>query len=294
MTPNDYLQRILERQTLEEDGPGLTALRSERGKIEAILRDAFGWEPTIRYGGSKAKGTMILLSYDLDILCYFPFDSDDAGDTLEALYESVATALEERGYAIERKRSAIRVKSSGGVDFHIDVVPGRYFDHTRDDVYLHQNEGNKRRLKTNPVAHVEYVKSSECVPEIRLAKVWRERQSLHVKTFVLELLVIEVLSKIKGSLAERMQVLFETVRDEIDDFLLVDPANTNNDLSPLFDERLRAELADAARRALIAIQAGDWQRVFGDVDASHCATHARSVARAAAAISEPTRPWAEP
>jgi tRNA nucleotidyltransferase (CCA-adding enzyme) len=72
MTPNDYLQRILERQALREDGPELSALRNERGKIEAILRDAFGSKPTIKYGGSKAKGTMILLSYDLDILCYFP------------------------------------------------------------------------------------------------------------------------------------------------------------------------------------------------------------------------------
>jgi hypothetical protein len=47
---------------------------------------------------------------------------------------------------------------------------------TCDDVYLHQNEGKKRRLETNPVAHVEYVKQ----PVLAEAQATGEPRHAHV------------------------------------------------------------------------------------------------------------------
>ncbi len=171
MTPCEYLRSILKQQTLAEDSTELKSLRDKRDEIEKILRGVFGSSPIIKYGGSKAKGTMVLVSYDLDLLCYFPRDEDDAGSTLEELYESVAKALEDAGYKVDRRRSALRVLSVAGVDFHVDVVPGRYVDDEQDDVFLHQNEGDKERLKTNPDVHIKHVKDSGCIGEIRLAKI---------------------------------------------------------------------------------------------------------------------------
>lgn len=290
MTPNEYLDRLLEAQTLGEDGPELLALRTERERIQAALRAAFGSAPTIRYGGSKVKGTMILLSYDLDILCYFPCEE---ANSLEDLYDAAGRALEAAGYAVERKRSALRVRSARGLDFHVDVVPGRYFDETRTDVYLHQSDGNKQRLKTNPITHVEYVKSSGCIPEIRLGKIWREHQRLNAKTFVLELAIIEALHGTRGTLAERTKTLFCTFRDAIDRLAIIDPANSNNDLGPLFNSTIRAELADAARRALMAIESNDWERVFGPIGSTseRATARAQAVSRAAA-LAAPIKPWA--
>src|SRR5690349_8509492 len=80
MTPREYLQQLIESQTLAEDSPELKALRKRRDEIEAHLREAFGSSPNIRYGGSQAKGTLVRDSYDLDLVCYFPRDESDAGD----------------------------------------------------------------------------------------------------------------------------------------------------------------------------------------------------------------------
>jgi tRNA nucleotidyltransferase (CCA-adding enzyme) len=58
-----------------------------------LLRDEFGSTPTIKYGGSKAKGTMIQESYDLDVVCYHESVSDN---TLESLYNKTSTKLSEK------------------------------------------------------------------------------------------------------------------------------------------------------------------------------------------------------
>jgi tRNA nucleotidyltransferase (CCA-adding enzyme) len=76
MTTNEYLQAILSAQVLKDDSAELKELQSQRAKVEKLIRDEFGSIPIIRYGGSKAKGTLIKEAYDLDIVCYLPADSD--------------------------------------------------------------------------------------------------------------------------------------------------------------------------------------------------------------------------
>ena len=83
MTPQEYLQQILKDQDLGDDTAEMRELRKHRQQVEDLLRDTFGSTPTIRYGGSKAKGTLNRESYDLDITCYFLHDDESAGETLE-------------------------------------------------------------------------------------------------------------------------------------------------------------------------------------------------------------------
>ena len=83
MTPNDYLKEILERQQLLDDGKEMRELRKHRQDVETLLCSKYGNAPHLRYGGSKAKGTMILESYDLDLHCYFERDETVAGETLK-------------------------------------------------------------------------------------------------------------------------------------------------------------------------------------------------------------------
>ena len=136
MTDNEYLQTVLKSQDLADDSAELKALTARRKDVEALLRSAFpDSSPTIRYGGSKAKGTLIKESYDLDIVCCFPHDDTTAGETLEDIYNNVAAALE-KDYAVERKRSALRLRDKDLVDFHIDVVPGRFTDDSKTDCFL--------------------------------------------------------------------------------------------------------------------------------------------------------------
>jgi tRNA nucleotidyltransferase (CCA-adding enzyme) len=174
MTTGEYLTNILNSQTLTSDGPEIKDLQARRADVEAHVGEHFAKSsPVIRYGGSKAKGTMIKESYDLDIVCYFQHDDTDDGDTLEDIYNKMRNALAIR-YLVEPKSSALRLKDAStekhGVDFHIDVVPGRFTDTEQADAFLYISSGEKNRLKTNLDVHVAHVRESGLTDAIRLMK----------------------------------------------------------------------------------------------------------------------------
>ena len=104
--------------------------------------------------------------------------------------------------------------SGQGSDIHIDVVPGRYTDDTRTDVYLHQNLANKERLKTNLQTHIDHVRDSGVADAIRLMKLWRVLNAIGLKTFVLELLVIDLLAgKANWVLTDQLTHILTKLRD---------------------------------------------------------------------------------
>lgn len=272
-TPTEYLEKVLESQTFSDDDQEMKDLRSRRKEIEALIRGAYpGSTITIQYGGSKAKGTMIKDNYDLDIICYFEHDDTGPGESLKDIYYSVKGTLETK-YDVMEKRSALRVKKkNSNDDFHIDVVPGRYIDDTKTDVYLYQANGEKSRLKTNPAKHISHIRDSGVVPAIRIMKLWRNKYAVDVKTFVLELWICEVLKGRKDKkLHEQMWYLWEEMKDSIDDTVVEDPANPDgNDLSDLFDDSVKIALKTAARLTINEIGQRDevagWKKIFGEVE----------------------------
>lgn len=302
MTPTEYLRAVLREQTLAPDGPELEQLREERERIRGILKEVYGTAPAVKEGGSKAKRTMIRESYDLDLFCYFPRDDTSAGETLEEIYNHVACTLEPH-FWVERRRSALRlhVLESGGNGpnrgeyLHVDMVPGRYIEGSSGDVNLHQDEGEKRSQKTNPDVHIDHVRNSGVRSAIRLAKLWNVRRNLGVKTFVLELLVVEILEEHKGaSLPDQMAHLCETLRDYADTISIEDPANPGgNDLSDLLDETTRTRLASTADHTLSQIENVGWSSVFGTVEELSQQKKADALRGVATTIAsnQPTRPY---
>lgn len=275
MDADKFLTELLDKQELKDDSKEVLALEAERERVEKLIKKEFkDGDPTISYGGSKAKGTMNLESYDLDLPLYFACD-DDPDHTLKDIFTKVATALEKE-YYVERRRSALRLKKKGNTevheDFRIDVVPGRYTDDEKSDSFLYINDpaSEKERLKTNLQKHIDHVKNSGFVEEIRLAKLWKVRIRLDVKTFVLELLVIKVLSdgKCKEGLSSNMKYFWTKIHDGIDNMKVEDPANpTGNDLSALFNAVVKADLKAAAKSALKKIgddRENGWAHVFGE------------------------------
>lgn len=300
MTTDEYLKRVLQTQKLEDDGPEMQEIEFHRKQVEELLCNKFGQAPHIRYGGSKAKHTMVLESYDLDIPCYFEHDETVAGETLEEIFWSVAEALEDK-YIVNPKRSALRLTckdpSSRGSDLHIDVVPGRFIDDQEDYVFLHQNECNKERLKTNIELQVAYIRDSGVRDAIRLLKLWSVRNKLfQVKTFVLELLTIKLLQDSKNAcLADQLTTVWTAFRDEADSLPVEDPANPNgNDLSKILDEA-RPGLCSAARQTLTTIGQLGWEAVYGPVQAEPDDDDKRKRLQGIAATivsSRPAKPWA--
>lgn len=295
MNGNQYLQDLLVSQELTEGCPELVALDKERDEVDRLLREKYPYSNlTFTHGGSRAKGTMIRDDYDLDEVVYFENEDTAAGETLEEIYEDVASLLEE-SYSVRRKRSALHLRSADGKkDLKVDVVPGRYIDDTKTDVFLHQNEGDKERLKTNLEVHISHIRDSGCTDEIKLGKLWRTRNDIRMKTFPLELLVIEVLNgNSAGNLEDRFRRVLETFADDMDSLTIEDPSNpSGNDLSACLTDELRDELSSTARDTLDTVDDSGWEAVFGKVETEAKAAPRVQVLRSAA-VSAPiaTRPW---
>ncbi|HOW28217.1 MAG TPA: nucleotidyltransferase [Elusimicrobiota bacterium] len=273
MTTDEYLKAVLKAQTLDEKGPEIKALSKRREQVEKLLRAGFSSSfPRIRYAGSRSKGTMIRESYDLDLTCYFANDDTAAGDSLKDIYGNVEKTLQKE-FTVRRKNSALRLlgldKEVHGEDFHIDIVPGRFIDTDEKDVYLHrEDDADKERLKTNLDVHVKHVKESGVTEAIRLTKFWRERNGIEIKTFMLELLIVDLLKDKKEKLYEtQLKHLWTEFRDHSASLSAKDPANPEgNDLSKLLTETVRGQLRQVAERTMQQVENKNWEGIFGKVE----------------------------
>lgn len=292
MEPDEYLKSVLESQTLADDNQEMKDLRERRDEIESHLRKEFeGSSPTIRYGGSVAKNTLIKEFYDLDLPCYFTHDDIKAGKTLEEIFNNTKDALK-RKYGVLAKTSSIRVLGAGDVDFHVDVVPGRFTDDSKGDCYLHQASGKKERLKTNLDVHISHIKGSGLTEPIRLNKLWRTRNSIGIRTFPLELVTIELLkNKKEHGLSKQLVHAWTEMRDNVDAIAIKDPANpTGNDLSDLFSQDVRTELSNVAKSTLKTLDQSGWEAVFGPI-AKDKSERRESLKRAAERTPAQIRPY---
>jgi tRNA nucleotidyltransferase (CCA-adding enzyme) len=294
MDAQKYLEDVLKAQTLEDDSKEIEDLQKHRKDVEEILRDGFPEaSPTIRYGGSKAKGTLIRESYDLDIVSYIPHDDTSAGATLKEIYDNVKAVLEEH-YYVDAKTSAVRLRDKANkIDFHIDVVPGRFVDDSKTDCFIYQNGAEKNRLKTNVAVHIDHVKTSGVLPAIRLLKLWKTRRGLQVKQFVFELLIIKLLKDKKNSnLDAQLKHMWSEIHEATDPMTVEDPANpTGNDLSNFLKSAWQ-ELSARSGDTLNLLEQSGWEAIYGTLaDEVNDKSRTNALVGAAAAVSTPTRPW---
>lgn len=266
MSVQEYLKQVLASQELSPDGAEMKALHAHKEEITDFLRKEFGTLPEIKYAGSYAKGTMIKESYDLDIVCYFP-SSDQR--SLKEIHDEVKEHLEKQ-YAIEEKASAVRIldlkSAASPTGYHIDVVPGRFIADS-SDVFLHVTYGEKERMQTNLKAHINHIVRSQCEQNIALAKLWNCRNSLSLKTFVVELFVVEALSGFseKSDLQKSFKHVLEAFRDQFQTTRLIDPANSGNPVSSLMSTSHKSLVAQAAKEACQKTANDDlegWKSIF--------------------------------
>jgi hypothetical protein len=296
MSNENYLRSVLNSQEVKPGSPEMKALEIARAEIQMLIESRFATsKPSIRYGGSKAKGTMILADYDLDIISYFRHEDTDAGKTIPEIYNNMHTALASR-YVVEPRTTALRVKAQDKRDLHIDVVPGRFIDGTNTIAYLHQNGGPKGYLKTNIQVHIDHVKGSGCTDFIQLAKLWKIENGVGIRTFPLELAVIEALKgQRKQGLSDRFEHVLATFATGIDKIHIEDPANpTGNDLSDVFDDAIRGRLSRVAQDTLRTASRSGWEGVFTLSEVTSDAIPRVTVLRQA--VQESTHragPWCE-
>lgn len=295
MTVQEFLQDLLASQDLEPAQEKL--LKEHKKEVTDFLRAEFGDDPVIKYAGSYEKGTLIRERYDLDIVCYFP--STDSR-TLKEIYDDVANHLREK-YIVEEKASAIRITGMKGADssngYHIDVVPGRFIEGTKD-VFLHVTYGEKERMQTNLKTHIEHITGSGCIETIRLAKLWAQRNNLEIKTFILELFVVQSLSgyRHKANLQSAFVEVLDKFKSDFQTVQLVDPANSANVVSKSLHSSARLMVAQAAEAAWEKIahsnEVMDWQSVFGEETVRQSGS-ASAYSAGPTVIRNPSGQWAE-
>jgi hypothetical protein len=267
MNPEEFLKTLLQSQELTPEQE--KTLQQHKAEVTDFLRAEFGSAPIIKYAGSWAKGTMVQEKYDLDIVCYFP--SSDTR-SLKEIRQDVSNHLQKR-YTIEPKSSAERIKNPKGAatsnGYHIDVVPGRFIEGSKD-VFLHVAYGDKERMQTNLKTHIDHIAGSGCVPIIRLVKIWAHRNHLSIKTFILELFVVRAMngSRNKTNLTEGFREVLGAFRDEFGSVQLVDPANTNNVVSQTITSSDKTAVSGAALAGMQLIEdsddIADWRAVFNE------------------------------
>lgn len=297
MNENEYLGAVIAAHEITEGSTEAAAALGVMSDVEKLIRGKLeSATPVIEVAGSYAKGTMIRDHYDLDVVCYFLNHETEAGDTLADIYDNVRKILEEE-YKVTPKNASLLLstKDDGGAFLHVDVVPGRFVDAAQADCFIYQNDGDKNRLQTNLRKHVDHVRNSGQADAIKLAKYWRHRRGMDdmVRTFVLELAVIEALKDMRGrSLADRMKALMTKFRDDIDSISIADPANkTGNDLSDAFNDDVRSKLKTAAQLTLQTVESSGWEGVFPDIAKVWGATRSGGIASAVGAVKYPTKPY---
>lgn len=296
MSRNADLSAVLDGQRIRQDSDEMKELQVHRAEVEALIREAFpGADITIRYGGSKAKGTMILESYDLDIIVYTDHEEKALGETLAEIYANVRGALSEV-YHVEPKNAALRLYSKSNVGagdrLHIDVVPGRFVDDKRRDAFIYQNEGEKNRLKTNLDLHIEHIRGSGVTDALKLLKLIRVRHGLTLKQFALDLLGVKLMEGTQGdSLDNQLTHVLASVCDADEAIAIEDPANPGgNDLSGLLNGAVWADFRAVAYKMLTEAEDAGWPAAFGEAEAFESPKVA-VITAAAEAVDEPTKPW---
>jgi hypothetical protein len=290
-----YLQQLLKDQMLSP--AEVSALEAHREEVENYLRKEFGAEPVIRYGGSKAKNTMVKECYDLDIICYFPGTNQDS---LAEIRKKVFTHLDKE-YKLKDKTTAIRILDLKHpvhpAEYHIDVVPGCFVDGKSGDANLPLTKGDKKCLKTNIDKHVEAVSKSDCREIIKLGKIWAKRHGIDFRTFVMENFIIDKLAGFQGK--DNLEKSFAYVLNALsNDFLgakIVDPANpTGNIISESMDTLTKSTIAARAKADSKLIEGSGnndstWKIIFaGGISSAMASPSSSTVSHPVA----PQTPWA--
>lgn len=226
--------------------------------ISALERDIEEWaknnivDGSLIPSGSKAKGTAISLSSDYDLFIPLKVGTklvNNENPTLKDLYDSLYDFLKKKQYTLRKQNVSIKVILSNGISqLKVDVTPGRKEDssYNYNDYWLYCNRGEENRVKTNIKVHIDKVKESKRINEIKLLKILRSLYDIDFPSIYLECLLIDKILKYKNTgddyLLSNFNYIIQELSKENNNSLinnnplfdrLEDPANSNNILSKL-------------------------------------------------------------
>lgn len=248
MTNNQYLEWVLAKYAVNNSYPNIVL-----SMLSPILsRWGNGYLMSSQFSGSLAKGTGVANGTDVDI---FASISSAAPCTLADMYQTLFNQLTISGYKPRKQNVSIGIKVEG---IDVDVVPGKRQDQFGNDHNLYLNK-SASRIQTNISKHVQHVKNSGRLNEIKLVKIWRNLHGVKMPSFFLEMAVIDSLKYSQvGNLNDNFYKALTHLRDNLKTCRYVDPANTGNIIS---DDCTKVEKNVIALQARDSLIKNNWQKI---------------------------------
>lgn len=253
MSSDEYIAKVLASYVVPI-GAGSGVMNALNVVIPSLKLWANHYLNSIGPSGSLAKGTAVAGGTDVDV---FISIKNNVPEDLEGIYESLYRWADERFWIPSRQNVSIGISWLGT---KVDLVPGRVQGILTTDHSLWKNKQQTWK-QTNITTHINTVRNSGRVSEIRALKIWRQCHKLDFPSFYLELTVIDALwGRPKGvSLAANVSTCLEYIRANVETACVIDPANTNNVIS---DDLTTVEKRKIAEQASKSRNEPYWEQVL--------------------------------
>lgn len=242
MTPDQYVESILAKYAVPR---GPTSPAEQLGAaVAGPLRTWAGQQlNALEYSGSYAKETGVHGISDIDIFISL---KSDTTNTLKEIYDRLYSLAQNQGWSPRQQNVSVGVTVNGTRG---DLVPGKVQTGYQNyhSLYLRKRGS---WTQTNVALHVDTVRKSGRLREIRGVKIWRFLRSLDFPSLYLELFTIQSLSgRSQPTLAENLLHALRTIGTSLTSTRIVDPSNTNNVLSDDLTKEEKERIASLAAQS---------------------------------------------
>lgn len=251
--PDEYVSKIVNKYQIQAGIDTRTQINVINPLKKLISQWAGDCLNDIYLSGSRAKGTAINLSSDLDLFISLKSTTDNS---LNEIYDSLYSYFYRAGHNVRKQNVSIGVEFAGK---QVDLVPAKK---RAGNTNYHSLYISKRKTwtQTNVIEHINTINKSGRISEIVLLKVWRKLHQLDFPSIYLELTVLEALKgRSKNNLANNFLTILEYLRDEFVEKKIVDPANTNNIIS---EDLYRYEKESIQKKARTSRSQKYWEDII--------------------------------
>lgn len=253
MTADKYVSSIIRKYNVTGEIDAFT----KSTVVDPLVMIIKEWAGTqlidIYLSGSRAKGTAISLSSDIDLFISL---KSDTTNPLKEIYGTLHYKLVNKRIPTRKQNVSIGVNYGG---HSIDLIPAKKRSGNTNDHSLYKNKADSW-TQTNISTHINLVKNSGRTAEITAIKIWRKLHQLDFPSIYLELTVLDALyNKNKNQPAKNFLTVLEYLRDSFIDSKIVDPANTNNIIS---DELYKYEKEAIAKKAKESLNQPNWGQII--------------------------------
>ena len=244
MTADEYVESVLAKYAVPH-GPTSPAEQLGATVAGPIRTWAKQHLNKLQYSGSYAKETGVRGISDVDVFISLKADTTN---TLREIYNSLYELAQRQGWSPRTQNVSVGVTVNGTRG---DLVPGKVQAGYQNyhSIYLRKRDS---WTMTNVTLHVDTVRDSGRLREIRAIKIWRFLRNLDWPSLYLELFTIQVLTaRSRTALADNVLHVLSTIGTSLTSTRIEDPANTNNILSDdltLQDKQRIAVLAAKSAR----------------------------------------------